>query len=108
MTRARFKDALVAGLLLLAGRRGPRPDLRKQERIVPAAPPSPGAELLALVLLAAGAICAIAFIAVYALDRLPAHTQLLGLLLGLSFLCFAAALIVTADLVVVTEVVLDD
>src|SRR5437868_13900185 len=108
MTRARFKDALVAGLLLLVGRRRPRPDLREQERIVPAAPPSPGAELLALVLLAAGAICAIAFIAVYALDRLPAHTQLPGLSLGPSFLCIAAALIVTAKHLVVTEELEDD
>ena len=107
MSRAR--DLLVAGALLLVGRRRrPRVGPGERERVVPAGAPSPGAELLAVCLLLAGAVCAAAFIAVYALDSLPAHTQLLGASLGLSFLCLAAALIVTAKRLVVTEELEDD
>ncbi len=43
-------------------------------------------------LLGAAALFALGFVAVYALDRLPAETQLLGACLGLSLGCVAAAL----------------
>jgi ubiquinol-cytochrome c reductase iron-sulfur subunit len=106
---ARAKDALIAGLLLLVGRRR-KPKLRpgERERIVPPAPQNAGSELLAVALLLAAAGFAVAFIVVYVLDRLPAHTQLLGIALGSSCLCIAAALVVTAKRLVVTEELEDD
>ena len=100
---ARAKDLLIAAGTLLFGRRR-RPGLRgERERTVPAGPPSPGAELLTLALLLAGAACAVGFIVVYAVDRIPNQTQFLGLSLGLAFLCIAAALIVTGKRLVVSE-----
>ena len=106
---ARAKDALIAALLLLVGRRRKR-RLRpgERERIVPPAPQNAGSELLAVALLLAAAGFAVAFVVVYVLDRLPAHTQLLGIALGGSCLCIAAALIVTAKRLVVTEELEDD
>ena len=78
MSKAR--DALIAAVALLVGRRHrrePRPGER--EPIIASPPPkSPDAELFAILLLLAAAACAVAFIVVYVLDRLPAHTQLLG------------------------------
>ena len=106
---ARAKDTLIAALLLLVGRRRKR-RLRpgERERIVPPAPQNAGSELLAVALLLAAAGFAVAFVVVYVLDRLPAHTQLLGIALGGSCLCIAAALIVTAKRLVVTEELEDD
>jgi ubiquinol-cytochrome c reductase iron-sulfur subunit len=105
----RAKGVLLAALLLAVGRRRPRPLLpQERERIVPRRPPNPGSELVAIGLLLAGAACAVAFIVVYVLDRLPRQTQLLGASLGLSFLCIAAALIVTAKKLVVTEELEED
>jgi len=49
---------------------------------------------MTLTLLALSIVCAVAFVVVYAIDSLPAQTQLLGLSLGLSLLALAAALIV--------------
>ncbi|HSB39551.1 MAG TPA: Rieske 2Fe-2S domain-containing protein [Gaiellaceae bacterium] len=107
MSRAR--GFLIGVVLLLLRRRGPRP-LRpgERERIVPPAPENAGAELLAISLLLASTACAIAFVAVYVLDRLPRQTQLLGLSLGLAFVFLAAALVVTAKRLVVTEELEDD
>jgi len=105
----RAKDALISGLVLLLRRRKPRPlGPGERERVVPPAPENSGWELTAALLLLAGAACAIAFVVVYVLDRLPAHTQLLGLSLGLAFLFIAAALIVTAHRLIVTEELEDD
>ena len=105
----RAKDALISGIVLLLRRRKPRPlGPGERERVVPPAPDNPGWELTAVLLLLAGAACAIAFVVVYVLDRLPAHTQLLGLSLGLSLLFIAAALIVTAHRLIVTEELEDD
>jgi ubiquinol-cytochrome c reductase iron-sulfur subunit len=104
--RRRLKNLLISTLVLLLGRRRPR--RLDEERIVPAGDPQPGPELLAIVLLGASAVCAIAFVAVYALDRLPRQTQLLGLALGLSFCFLAAALVVTAKRLVVSEQVEHD
>jgi ubiquinol-cytochrome c reductase iron-sulfur subunit len=95
--------------MLLLRRRG-RPRLKpgERERVVPAGEPSPRAELLALALLGLAALLAAGFIAVYAIDRIPRQTQFLGLTLGLSLLCVAAALIVTAKRLIVTEEIEDE
>jgi quinol---cytochrome c reductase iron-sulfur subunit len=103
------RDALISGVVLLLRRRKPRPlGPGERERVVPPAPANPGWELTAALLLLAGAVCAIGFVVVYVLDRLPAHTQLLGLSLGLAFMFIAAALIVTAHRLIVTEELEDD
>jgi ubiquinol-cytochrome c reductase iron-sulfur subunit len=99
------RDLLVAGALLLAGHRRRRGE---REPTVPPGAPRPRAELAAVLLLLAGALCAAAFVAVYALDRIPNQTQFLGLSLGLAFLLIAAALIVTGSSLVSTEEVEDD
>ena len=106
MTRA--KDAFLAGLVLLARKRKRRLWPGQRERIVPPTPDNPGSEFLAVLLLLAATVCAVAFIVVYVLDRLPAHTQLLGLSLGLACLFVAAALIVTAKRLNATEELEDD
>jgi len=104
----RAKDALVAGLLLLARKRQRRLWPGQRERLVPPAADNPGSELLAALLFLAAAACAVAFIVVYVLDRLPAHNQLLGLSIGLACLFVAAGLIVTAKRLIVTEELEDD
>jgi ubiquinol-cytochrome c reductase iron-sulfur subunit len=101
----RARDLLVSGALLLAGRRRRRSE---REPTVPPGASNPRAELAAVLLLLAGGLCAVAFVAVYALDRIPDQTQYLGLSLGLSFLFIAAALIVTGTRLVSTEEVEDD
>ena len=102
--RARAKDFLVSAALLLVGRRRtPRLGPRERERIVPLREPNPRSELVAIACFGASSICAIAFVAFYALDRLPRHTQLLGGALGLAFCFLAAGLIVSAKQVVVSE-----
>ncbi len=80
----------------------------ERERIVPPGPPSPRAELVAIWCFVCAALCGAAFVAVYALDRLPSHTQLLGLSLGLCLCFLAAGLIVTARRLVVTEQIEED
>jgi ubiquinol-cytochrome c reductase iron-sulfur subunit len=105
---SRFKDAVLAGLLVLARKRRRRLWPGQRERLMPPAPGNPGSELLAGLLLLAAAGCSIAFVVVYVLDRLPAHTQLLGLTLGLACLFIAAALIVTAKRLLATEELEDD
>ncbi|HEU0195532.1 MAG TPA: hypothetical protein VFQ71_15110, partial [Gaiellales bacterium] len=74
-----------------------------RERIVPAGPPAPRAELVVAGMLLLAALSAAAFIAVYAIDRIPDQTQFLGISLGLAFAFLAVALIVTAHHLVVTE-----
>jgi ubiquinol-cytochrome c reductase iron-sulfur subunit len=101
---------LLAALTLLLGRRRKR-RLRPGEReriVVPQPPRNDGAELLAIGLLFSATACGIAFVVVYVLDRLPAHTQLLGLSLGLAFAFLAAALAVTAKRLLVSEELEDD
>jgi ubiquinol-cytochrome c reductase iron-sulfur subunit len=101
---------LLAALALLVGRRRKR-RLRPGERerlVVPPPQRNDGAEVLAIALLFAATACGIAFVVVYVLDRLPAHTQLLGLSLGLAFTFLAAALAVTAKRLVVSEELEDD
>jgi ubiquinol-cytochrome c reductase iron-sulfur subunit len=99
---------LVAAVVLVLSRGRSHPRAPRRERIVPPAGSSPRAELAVLGLLAAATLCAAAFVAVYALDRLPRQTQLLGLSLGLAFAFLAAACIVAARRLVVTEELEED
>jgi quinol---cytochrome c reductase iron-sulfur subunit len=104
----RAGDWLVAGIVLLVGRRKRRPTHEPAPRAGLEAPPNAGAESLALVLLALGSACAIAFVVVYAVDSIPAQTQFLGLTLGLALLFLAAALVVTGRKLVVSEELADE
>jgi ubiquinol-cytochrome c reductase iron-sulfur subunit len=98
----RARDVLLAGLVLLVSRRRRRAR-RVEPRIVPPAPPNRRAETAAISLLLLAALCAVGFVAVYAVDSIPSQTQFLGLSLGLSFLFVAAALVLVALGLVVTE-----
>jgi ubiquinol-cytochrome c reductase iron-sulfur subunit len=69
-------------------------------------PKAPRAELAVAALFGAGAVLAIAFVVVLAVDR--HETQLLGLTLGGAFALLAAALIVAAKLVLPHEHALED
>jgi ubiquinol-cytochrome c reductase iron-sulfur subunit len=95
---------LLVGIVLLVGRgrREPGPERR---RLVDAQPSRPGLELAVALLLLGSALCSAGFVAVYALDRLPAHTQLFGLTLGGAFAFLAAALGVASRAVVPVELV---
>jgi ubiquinol-cytochrome c reductase iron-sulfur subunit len=99
---------IVAVFVLLLGRKKGRPRLESRERIVPAVPPDPRAELLVLGLLLAAAGAAVGFIVVYSFNHLAHQTQYLGLALGLSFALVAAALIVVAKRLIVTEELEED
>jgi ubiquinol-cytochrome c reductase iron-sulfur subunit len=70
---------------------------------VAAATADPRAELAVIALLLAAALAGAAFVAVYAIDSIPSQTQYLGLALGIALICLAAALLVTAKHLVVTE-----
>jgi ubiquinol-cytochrome c reductase iron-sulfur subunit len=106
--RPSARDVLVAGAVLLFRRRPRRLEPGEREPVVPPGEPSPGAELVAIALLGLAALLAAAFVAVYAIDRIPHQTQFLGLTLGGALLAIAAALIVTAKRLVVTEEIEDD
>lgn len=67
---------------------------RRAHIATPGDDPNAGGERLMLLLLVAAAASAIGVPVVYALDRLPSTTQLLGLFLGVSLLSAGAALIV--------------
>jgi ubiquinol-cytochrome c reductase iron-sulfur subunit len=95
---------IVAGLVLLLGR-GERAPREERVRIVDAQPSRPDLELVVAWLLAGSALCSLAFVVVYAVDRLPAHTQLFGLTLGGAFAFLAAALGVASRAVVPVETV---
>jgi ubiquinol-cytochrome c reductase iron-sulfur subunit len=58
------------------------------------------AELVVLALLLGATLAAVGFIAAYAIDSLPAQTQLMGLALGFAFAFLAAASVVTAKALV--------
>jgi ubiquinol-cytochrome c reductase iron-sulfur subunit len=96
---------LWAGLALLLGRgrRRPAPAVVERPRIVPRRPPARRGENWVLLLLVLATLAAGAFIAVYAIDRLPAQTQLLGLALGLALAFLSAAAVVTARWVAPVE-----
>jgi ubiquinol-cytochrome c reductase iron-sulfur subunit len=94
---------LVSVAVLLLSRRRRRLE-EPHERLVAEAPPNPRSELGVVLLLGAASVCSVAFVVVYALDRLgAAQTQYLGLALGLAFLFLAAALVVFARRLVPNE-----
>ena len=97
-----MRKYLAAALVLLLGRGRHRPP-QEDDRVVPSAPPDPGAETAAVALLFLSALLAAGFIVVYAVDSLPDRTQLLGATLGLSLLCIASSLIIVAKRLIVTE-----
>ena len=66
------------------------------------------AETAAILLFLLTGLFSVAFIVVYAIDRIPHQTQFLGLSLGLALVFFAAALIVTALRLVVTEELVEE
>jgi ubiquinol-cytochrome c reductase iron-sulfur subunit len=93
----------IASFVLLLGRKPRRARFDKRPRIVPPGAPDPRAEWIVLGLLLAAAASAIGFIVVYSFNDLKHQTQYLGLAIGLSFALVAAALIVVARRLVVTE-----
>jgi ubiquinol-cytochrome c reductase iron-sulfur subunit len=97
----KLRDLLVALAVLAAGRH--RPSAKHEDRIVEEGPPSRGAESWVLALFFLATLASAAFIVVYAWDRLGSQTQWLGLAIGLAFLLLAAACIVIAHKLVVTE-----
>jgi ubiquinol-cytochrome c reductase iron-sulfur subunit len=101
---SKVKDALVAGVVLLLGRRR-QPEWPKshERRIVEPGAPSRGAETLLLALLALVTACAVAFMVVYSLEHLSHQTQYLGLTLGGAFVVLAAACVLVANKLIVTE-----
>ena len=99
--------AIALGILLL-GRRKRQPRFADRPRIVPPGDADPRAEWLVLVLLLAAAAAAVGFIVVYSFNHLAHQTQYLGLALGLAFAFVAAALIVVAKRLVVTEELEED
>jgi ubiquinol-cytochrome c reductase iron-sulfur subunit len=101
---SKLKDALIAALVLLVGkgRKDPYANLPEQ-RIVEEGTPDRRAENVVLVLFAVVAACAVAFIVVYSFERLAHQTQYLGLAIGLAFVMLAAACIVIATRLIVTE-----
>ena len=99
---SRIKDFLVAGVVLLAGRRKPDRE-QPASRIVPAGDPDRRAENVLLVLLGLVVVCSLAFVVVYSFERLAHQTQYLGLALGLAFVVLAAACILVANRLIVTE-----
>jgi len=97
-------DAAVSALVLALGRaRRHRKPPKDAARVLPKLPPDLGAESVVLVLLFLSALLAAGFIVVYAVGSLPNRTQLLGATIGLSLLCLAAALVVVARRLIVTE-----
>jgi ubiquinol-cytochrome c reductase iron-sulfur subunit len=92
---------LTAATVLWLSRR----PLRRPEtpRIVASAPPDARAETLVVALLACASLCGVGFVVVYALDRLPSQTQLLGAALGGAFAFVSAALVVIGKRLVPQE-----
>jgi ubiquinol-cytochrome c reductase iron-sulfur subunit len=92
--------ALVFG----RGRRGyAAPAAVERPRLVLRQEPSRRGETAVLALLLLATVAAAGFIAVYALDRLPAQTQLLGLTIGLAFAFLAGAAVIASRLLVPVE-----
>jgi quinol---cytochrome c reductase iron-sulfur subunit len=96
-------DAVVSALVLFIGRARRRRPPKDAERILPQMPPEPRAEALAIALLFLAALFAAGFCVEYAISSVPDRTQVFGATLGLSLLCVAAALIVVARRLIVTE-----
>ena len=91
---------VLVGLRTLAGlARGEG----RRERIVPPGSPEPRAEAAVAVLLVLATLCSAAFVFVYAEDGLSSQTQWEGLTLAGALGCIAAALIIVAKHLVVSE-----
>ena len=99
---SRLKDALLAGVVLLVGR-GRRKGPEIEGRIVAKGEPSSGAALVLLALLGLVTVCAVAFIVVFSFERLAHQTQYLGLAIGGAFVVLAAACILIANKLIVSE-----
>jgi ubiquinol-cytochrome c reductase iron-sulfur subunit len=93
----------VVAVLTLAKLRKAKRSERPRERIVPPGAADPRAELVVVLLLLLAALAAVGFVVVYAIDDLPNETQYQGLMLGVTLICIAAAFILTARHLVVTE-----
>jgi ubiquinol-cytochrome c reductase iron-sulfur subunit len=104
---ARAKDWLLSGLVLLLGRRRRKPT-DDAMRVVAKHTAQPGAELVVLALLGLSSLCALAFVVIYAVDRIPDDTQFLGLALGLALLFLAAALIAVGKSLIPEEELVDE
>jgi ubiquinol-cytochrome c reductase iron-sulfur subunit len=90
-------------LLLSLGRRRAAPAAVERPRIIPPQPPSRRGENWVLLLLVLAALASAAFVAAYAIDRLPAQTQLLGVALGLALAFLSAASVVASRWVAPVE-----
>jgi quinol---cytochrome c reductase iron-sulfur subunit len=90
----------VAGLVLARAVKPPREDRPPRERIIPAEAPSPRAELAVVALLLGTAAASVVAVVAYAAQW---STQALGGALAGAFALLAAALIVTAEHLIVTE-----
>jgi ubiquinol-cytochrome c reductase iron-sulfur subunit len=98
---------LASLVVLVLGRGRRRPRIGGRERIVQPGFPDRRGERLVVVLFLCAAVCGAAFPIVYAVDAIPRQTQFLGLSLGLCFAFIAAACIVIAKRLVVTEELAD-
>jgi ubiquinol-cytochrome c reductase iron-sulfur subunit len=103
------KRWLIAAVVLVLGRFRKRPRIETEmRRIVPAAAPDRRAENLVLILFGCATVSALGVPVVYAIDAIPNQTQFLGLALGLAFAFLAAACVVIANRLVVTEELEED
>jgi ubiquinol-cytochrome c reductase iron-sulfur subunit len=102
------KKWLASLVVLVLGRGRRRPRVGGRERMVAPGFPDRRSERLVVFLFACAAVCGVAFPVVYAVDAIPRQTQFLGLSLGLCFAFIAAACIVIAKRLVVTEDLEDD
>lgn len=100
---SRIRDWGLTATVLVLGRGRRRRRRERDEPIVEPTPKRPGSELAVVCLLLLAALSAAGFPVVYALDRLPRQTQLLGLSLGLAFAFLAAALILLGEKLVPDE-----
>jgi ubiquinol-cytochrome c reductase iron-sulfur subunit len=100
----RLVKFLVA-ILTLAKLRKTRAEQRqrREQRIVPEGAADPRAELAVIALLLLAALAGAGFVVIFAIDDFPSRTQFQGLTLGLALLSIAAALIITAKHLIVTE-----
>ncbi|HEX4678520.1 MAG TPA: Rieske (2Fe-2S) protein [Gaiellaceae bacterium] len=100
---SRVKSLLIAAGVLLLGRGRPQHERSPKQRIVPPGPADRRAENLLLLFFAGVAVCGVAFIVFFAIDKLGHETQWLGLALGLAFALLTLACMVIARRLVVTE-----
>jgi ubiquinol-cytochrome c reductase iron-sulfur subunit len=98
---------LASLVVLMLGRGRRRPRIGGPERIVQPGFPDRRGERLVVVLFLCAAVCGAAFPVVYAVNAIPRQTQFLGVSLGLCFAFIAAACIVIAKRLVVTEELAD-